>query len=458
MQINQIDSTNYTSKVLNNSNSISYSTVSLKDSFEITNRKKSRETVSFKGISIESIKEAGRKALDFVAGDKESDEKEECPDITKKFQEELKNTRQKYTDKKNEIKGWFKNGKIKKVKEKEDIELSRLLKDQEIFAEEQDKIIELFESQLKLMVETGASEKDKIALEKELARQKAIKVKMEEIGTTKNKECNFSTIGGYKNEKFTLRDEFIKYLAQERAGEDVESELANGILFFGPVGNGKTSFAEAFANEANCLYEEIIPKGKTAKECQLNFWKQLNEKAQKAQENFTKNNARIRTIILVDEFDLVANKDSVILSDLKDFMQDCSKDYHVTLFATTNNPLDIVPAIRGPIRMPIKVSIDPPDDVNSIEVFKHYLKDKDTEVIDYEVLAKKILSVKPNKAYNNSQIETICNNAYLEADGKITTHELCRQIDLEDPGIEKDKLLKFEQEKAQLIAGGTENE
>ena len=128
-------------------------------------------------------------------------------------------------------------------------------------------------------------------------------------------------------------------------------------------------------------------------------------------------------------------------------MQNCSKDYHCTIFATTNHPLEIVPAIRNENRMPIRVFLEPPNRENSIAVFKHYLQDFECNNINYNELADKILAVQPNKAYNNSQIENICNVCVENSDGPISQNDILYQINITDAGITKEDLLKFEKEK-----------
>ena len=74
------------------------------------------------------------------------------------------------------------------------------------------------------------------------------------IASNKSKHKGFDSIAGYEKEKFILTDSFINLLPLEAAGQDVE--FPNSILFFGPIGNGKTSFAKAFANSANCNFVE----------------------------------------------------------------------------------------------------------------------------------------------------------------------------------------------------------
>ncbi len=237
----------------------------------------------------------------------------------------------------------------------------------------------------------------------------------------------------------------------ESAGQDVE--FPNSILFFGPIGNGKTSFAKAFANSANCNFTEAkssrTARGKTDRE--KSFYDNLLSLAKVAQQNFLDTGKR--TIILVDEIDRFAYEDSSISTKLKRFLENCSEDYHCTVFATTNNPMEIPSAIRGPKRMPIKVCIDPPDRDNAALVFEHYLKDCeniDLSKIDFDELAEVLCSVQPERAYNNSQIESICNEC-IENSDTITQEDLIYYIKREVPGIDRESMVKYKEEKELLV-------
>ena len=108
--------------------------------------------------------------------------------------------------------------------------------------------------------------------------------------------------------------------------------------------------------------------------------------------------------------------------------------------------------------MPIKVYLNPPNEDNIIAVLKHYLEVEGVNCanIDYNKLADKILEVNPEKAYNNSQLESICNNSIEDVDGEITTSDLEYQISKTEPGITKEDLVKFEKEKSEIVTNNKE--
>lgn len=383
--------------------------------------------VSFSGVSFKNIR---------------------ATDILKDFNTHYQNIQQKYQKQiEQAAKKFFSSGIIKEIKNYKIAELNGFNKAHELFIAEQNVIIDLHKEQLELLKQNNQN-LDKITdLEKAIEIINKRKIKAEQIAKSKSQKEGFNSIAGYNAEQEILTQNFINLLAFERNGEFVD--IPNGILFFGPNGNGKTTFAKAFAKSSDCNFEKVRGTGKTTEERQLSFFNSLIEKANKAKENFEKesDNQFTRTILLVDEFDGYANENSVILPNLKRFMQNCSKDYHCTIFATTNHPLEIVPAIRNENRMPIRVFLEPPNRENSIAVFKHYLQDFECNNINYNELADKILAVQPNKAYNNSQIENICNVCVENSDGPISQNDILYQINITDAGITKEDLLKFEKEK-----------
>lgn len=373
-----------------------------------------------------------------------------------RFEKGLKEIREEANKKRALITSLFKKKKLANIQKEEDSKITGFLKAQEIFIDEQDKVIEMLEREAELARKLNASQ-DEIAIrDKALLQARKIKEKITIIANNKNRQKGFDSIAGYEAEKFILTDNFINLLPLEMAGENVE--FPNSILFFGPIGNGKTSFAKAFAYSANCLFDEVKPKRteRNKNSYEKSFFEDLENKAKEAQKNFL--NKGVRTIILIDEIDRFAYDDSSILPKLKKFLQNCSEKYHVTIFATTNNPLSINSAIRGPERMPIKVSIDPPNEINAAEVFKYYLSSLPnsslSDDINYEKLAQELCSVLPEKAYNNSQIESICNECYEETEDKITQEKLIYYIKRETPGINKESLEKFNKEKDELIGKG----
>ena len=403
------------------------------------------QRVVFKGISLGDFNSGDQ--FDYANNEVGKDE-----DIAKKFEISLKNIKDACKQKKEEVTGFFKKKKRERIQKETDDKISGFLRAQEISLETQNKVVELLEEKCELLKKNNADKEQLEEAKKALLIATRIKQERAElIASNKNKHKGFDSIAGYEKEKFILTDSFINLLPLEAAGQDVE--FPNSILFFGPIGNGKTSFAKAFANSANCEFVEAKPsrtvRGKSDRE--KSFYDNLLSNANIAQQNFLDTGKR--TIMLVDEIDRFAYEDSSINAKLKRFLEVCSKDYHCTVFATTNNPLEIPSALRGSKRMPIKVCIDPPDETNAALVFEHYLKDCeniDLSKIDFDELAEVLCSVQPERAYNNSQIESICNEC-IESSDTITQEDLIYHIKREVPGIDRESMVKYKEEKELLV-------
>ncbi len=400
--------------------------------------------ISFKGVNIENIIEKAKDQFSLIT-----------TNATQDFQDKMQELRDRYKKRRENVEGLFYQRKINKLYEEENNKIKGFQLAQELFIEEQDAIIEIIENQQKILEALNASEDDKIALELALIKERKTKEIMQTLmaaSDSKDEKKGFNKIAGYEYEKFVLTNEFINPISRETAGENVK--VPNAVLFYGPVANGKTTFAKAFAEAAGCELIQIRGKGQNKTEREQSVIDQLTEVSEKTQEAFMK--ARLegnmkkpmRKIILLDEFDGIANSQSSITGQLKDFMETCSKEYHVTLFLTTNNPMEIISPIRSHRRISVNVNLDPPNSQNASSVLQYYLnnlpKEKvDFESINYEQLVNKLLSVYPESAYNNSQIEEIVNRCCQDSGGKITQDDIIYQIKKMKPVINKEKISAY---------------
>lgn len=264
------------------------------------------------------------------------------------------------------------------------------------------------------------------------------------------KTNGFSKIAGYNSEKELLNKYFISEIKKEQNGE--QANVPNSVLFFGPSGNGKTTFAKAFATETGCKLIPIRAKVSAYSDAETDkiFITELHKKAEKSEENYQKTG--VRSILFMDEFTKVADKDSTILPELTDFLSNCSDKYHCTLFAASNHPLNIALPMEGEKAVfPYVVSIDPPNIENKTEVMKFYLKGRMPEGTDYKKLAEYADKKEQEKqsVFNIAQLkENIC----LEGiDKKISTDEVKKNIDNTEPNIDKQALNKFSDEMDKLL-------
>lgn len=107
----------------------------------------------------------------------------------------------------------------------------------------------------------------------------------EEIQSLKAKYMNnegFSQLAGYEDEKNILYKYFISEIEKAKQGED--ANVPNAVLFFGPMGNGKTTFSKAFAQETGANL--ILLKMVMAKQDNIcpNFYEKLLKKSNEAKE------------------------------------------------------------------------------------------------------------------------------------------------------------------------------
>lgn len=236
----------------------------------------------------------------------------------------------------------------------------------------------------------------------------------EEMENLRNAK-GFLKIAGYDHEKNLLIDNIGKaVLAEKQSGVN---EVPNGILFFGPKGNGKTTFAQALAGQLDC---ELVNIENTLDDKEN--LKNLREVAAQAQERFE--STKKRTIVMINEFDVFAPKDSPITGALKGFMDDLSKKYHCTLFATTNDPEKIDDILLRDGRFKIKAGLAPANKVNALAVLQHYAEGHVTGNINYNELVEEITKGQPNEAFSNSRIKSLI-YTFIEKNenlGKKMTH------------------------------------
>ena len=145
------------------------------------------------------------------------------------------------------------------------------------------------------------------------------------------KNKGFNRISGYEEIKEKLKEEFIlSSIMKDRTSQG--ADVPNVVLFYGPSNNGKTAFAQALAEQSLSNIVTIIGGEDDAMEM-------IKNAAQKALKNYNESSDKKRTIIVLNEAELLTNKYSTDLDEFKDFIKDCSDKYKCTLFLTSNTPL-----------------------------------------------------------------------------------------------------------------------
>ncbi len=255
----------------------------------------------------------------------------------------------------------------------------------------------------------------------------------------------FDSIAGYDNEKNILNFHVISAIRREQAGEKIN--VPGSILFFGPQGNGKSSFAEAFAYESGARVEKFPVRNR--KNCDELFFNRLIQKAKESENYFQTSGDRQRTILIIDEIDTITGKNSTINKKLAEFLETCSDKYHCTVFATTNYPERIKLNLKYDSGLfPVRVGIDPPSVDYKAKVLKFYGDDVIKEPVDYTAIAQKIEE-------REKELESVYSNARLKRIALSSKNEkdIMENIEKLQPDISKSALLNYNKISEMLSEG-----
>ena len=195
---------------------------------------------------------------------------------------------------------------------------------------------------------------------------------------------------------------------------------------------------KAFAEELDCKFVEV----KTKISSDINL-QNIKAAAKEAKERFEQD--RTRTIILLDEFESFANIDNKKNQELKEFIENISKEYHCTIFATTNHPTKInQDMVRG--KLFYKVGLAPANKENSMEILKHYISEFADESVNFETIATELVKPQPNAAFSNSRIEKMMESLVKNENNigkKLTQMDIIQIIDNQSPDINIKDIHKF---------------
>ncbi|DAB16846.1 TPA: hypothetical protein CPT98_06990 [Candidatus Gastranaerophilales bacterium HUM_19] len=260
--------------------------------------------------------------------------------------------------------------------------------------------------------------------------------KMHETNTAKG----FGKIAGYKAEKEDLLTQIGNSIIAEKSGQP--AEIPNGILFYGPKGNGKTLFAKSFAEQLDCNHIKV-----NVDVDDMENARNIKNAAKQAKEHFEKTG--IRTIIQIDEFDgfLPFESDNRFRAYMKDLLDNISTKYHATIFATTNYPEKIDDIVLRPGRFSVAIPLSPANKENTLDIVKHYVKGFADDTVNCEKITDELIKVQPEEAYSNAKIKFIIKNLIsdiVEKGKKAFNHnELLDCIKKSAPDISKKTLTEF---------------
>lgn len=251
----------------------------------------------------------------------------------------------------------------------------------------------------------------------------------------------YSKIAGYDEEKNFLK----AYLNSLSSVDNCDSEdLLNSVLFYGPRGNGKTTFASALAEEFGCRFRKIETTSNKEKAL-----KRLEKELNKAKEHWETN--KRNSIILIDECTAFMNEpknatEQETNAKIAKLIEESASKYHTMLFMTTNYPMKLDKIFTDAEKMPLLMSLDPPDKENALEVFKYYAASKEVDFNKVIDAFEKQCQVQQAR-YSNGQIKNIVELTKMQNNGRINTQSLLDAIQQTKPEILQEDLKRFKLDK-----------
>jgi SpoVK/Ycf46/Vps4 family AAA+-type ATPase len=213
---------------------------------------------------------------------------------------------------------------------------------------------------------------------------------------------NFSDVGGMEAVKKEIELKIIKPLLHPELYKAYGKKAGGGILLYGPPGCGKTYLAKATAGQINAKFINVELNDI------LDMWIGNSEK--NLHEIFELAREKTPCVLFIDEIDaLGASRSDMKQSSgrhlINQFLQeldgiDRSND-GVLILGATNTPWNLDPAFRRPGRFDRIIFVSPPDETTRESILRLKLKNKPTEIIDYNSVAKK------TENYSGADIDAI---------------------------------------------------
>ena len=216
----------------------------------------------------------------------------------------------------------------------------------------------------------------------------------------KNNRELFKDIIGYDDIKKTLK-RTIDVLNNQEKYKKLGSTIPHGLFIYGPPGTGKTSLSLEIIDNVK-MKPYIIRKTKSDGSF-IDYLNQIFEEA--------KNNQP--AIILLDDLDKFSENEEKTNSEEFVAVQaliDDTKNKNIFVIATANDKKVLPPSLIRSGRFDIKISVDNPDEKDSLKIIEYYLKGKK---LAKDVNIKNISYILSNPSC--ADLEKICNQAGIYA-------------------------------------------
>jgi transitional endoplasmic reticulum ATPase len=230
-------------------------------------------------------------------------------------------------------------------------------------------------------------------------------------------------IKGLDQVKKSVRESIEVPLLHPDLVKKYDIKVINGLLLFGPPGNGKTMLMRAISGQMKGVTILEMSAPELAEQGIDRATATIREIFNRAKENAP-------SIIMIDEIDgLLPKRDSAseigvqITSEVLKQIDGIKQTTNVVLVGATNRPEALDPAILRPGRFDKLVFVKPPSAMARADIFKEYLANTPCATLDYQKLGNM------TRGYTGADIAGICREAKTAslqselstgAEGKVT--------------------------------------
>ncbi|MHC1604799.1 MAG: proteasome-activating nucleotidase [Candidatus Methanofastidiosia archaeon] len=222
----------------------------------------------------------------------------------------------------------------------------------------------------------------------------------------------FKDVGGLDKQIHEIKEMVELPLLHPELFKSVGIEPPNGILLYGPPGNGKTQLAKAVAGETSSTFIKVVASEFVRK--------YIGEGARLIRDTFKLAKEKAPTIIFVDELDAIgaSRTDSSVSGDrevqrtlmqLLSEMDGFEKRSNVKILAATNRPDILDVALLRPGRFDRLVEIPTPTKEGREAIFGIHSKNMKLKNVDFSKM------IELSEGVSGAQIKAICTEAGMFA-------------------------------------------